>query len=107
MTTPRPKTAALAPLNWLPSPTEFEQAPELGILACLVVILDVVYIALLAANRDLFDDDRPSWSPLSPTARPADTILRQISRLRRTVAVYQRAALPPSPTLEVSDDIPF
>jgi len=88
--------------------TDFERCPELGVLAILLSILDVVYIALLAANRDLLDEGRPSWSPLSPTAPAADTILRQIDRMRRAVAVYQHAALPPPPAPEpTDDDIPF
>ena len=99
MSTPRrPKTPTLSPLEWLPSPPEYERAPELAVLAILLAILDVTYLALLAANRDLLDDERPYWSPLSPTARPADAILRQIDRLRRAVATYQRAALPPDPS---------
>jgi hypothetical protein len=103
------KTAALQPLDWLPSPPEYERSPELGVLAILLSILDVVYIALLAANRDLLDDDRPHWSPLGPTAPAADTILRQIDRLRRSVAAYQHAALPPPPDTSplADDDIPF
>ena len=104
----RPKTQTLSPLDRLPSPPEYEHAPELGVLAILLSILDVTYVALLAANRDLLDDERPYWSPLSPTARPADAILRQIDRLRRAIATYQRAALPTHPDSQsVTDDIPF
>lgn len=107
MTTPRrPKTSTLAPFDWLPSPPEYERAPELGVLAILVSILDVTYVALIAANRDLLDDERPYWSPLSPTARPADTLLRQIDRMRRAITTYQHAALPAPPERN-PDDIPF
>ena len=103
-----PKTKPLDPFEWLPSPPEFERCPELGVLAILLSILDVVYIGLLAANRDLLDEERPSWSPLSPTAPAADNILRQIDRMRRAVAAYQHAALPPPPAPEpTDDDIPF
>ena len=104
-----PKTKPLDPFEWLPSPPEFERVPELGVLAILLAVLDVVYISLLAANRELLDEDRPYWSPLSPTAPLADTILRQIDRLRPAVAAYQHAALPPSPDPPGSadDDIPF
>jgi len=103
-----PKKPAIQPLDYLPSPPEYDRAPELGVLAILVSILDVVYIALLAANRDLLDDERPYWFPLSPTASAADAILPQIDRLRRAIAIYQHAALPPPPSSKsADDDIPF
>lgn len=104
----RPKTAALDPLEYLPSPPDYDRAPELGVLAALLSILDVVFVAVLAANRDLLDDERPYWVPLSPTAPAADNVLNQIDRLRRAVQAYRTAALPP-PAAEpaADDDIPF
>ncbi|MFH1865851.1 MAG: hypothetical protein ABIK85_08200, partial [Candidatus Eisenbacteria bacterium] len=71
----RPKTAALDPLEYLPSPPDYDRAPELGVLAALLSILDVVFVTLLATNRDLLDDERPDWVPLSPTAPAADKVL--------------------------------
>jgi hypothetical protein len=105
----RPKTAALDPLEYLPSPPEYDHAPELGVLAALLSILDVVFVALLATNRDLLDDERPAWVPLSPTAPAADKVLNQIDRLRRAVQAYRAVALPPPPAAEpaADDDIPF
>jgi hypothetical protein len=105
---PRPSTAALDPLEYLPSPPEYDRAPELGVLAALLSILDVVFVAVLAANRDLLDDERPDWVPLSPTAPAADKVLNQIDRLRRAVLAYRDVALPP-PAAEpaADDDIPF
>ena len=104
----RPKTVALDPLEYLPSPPEYDRAPELGVLAALLSILDVVFVALLATNRDLLDDERPTWVPLSPTAPAADKVLNQIDRLRRAVQAYRAVALPP-PAAEpaADDDIPF
>jgi len=104
----RPSTAALDPLEYLPSPPEYDRAPELGVLAALLSILDVVFVAVLGANRDLLDDERPAWLPLSPTAPAADKVLNQIDRLRRAVHAYREVALPP-PAAEpaTDDDIPF
>jgi hypothetical protein len=105
----RPKTAALDALEYLPSPPEYDRAPELGVLAALLSILDVVFVALLATNRDLLDDERPDWVPLSPTAPAADKVLNQIDRLRRAVQAYRSVALPPPPAAEpaADDGIPF
>jgi hypothetical protein len=105
----RPSTAALDPLEYLPSPPEYDRAPELGVLAALLSILDVVFVAVLGANRDLLDDERPDWVPLSPTAPAADKVLTQIDRLRRAVHAYREVALPPPPAAEppADDDIPF
>jgi len=101
-------TAALDPLEYLPSPPDCDRAPELGVLAALLSILDVVFVAVLGANRDLLDDERPNWVPLSPTAPAADKVLNQIDRLRRAVHAYREVALPP-PAAELApdDDIPF
>jgi len=105
----RPSTAALDPLEYLPSPPEYHRAPELGVLAALLSILDVVFVAVLGANRDLLDDERPAWLPLSSTAPAADKVLNQIDRLRRAVHAYREVALPPPPPAEpaADDDIPF
>jgi len=105
-TSRRPNPQILSPFDWFPSPHEYERSPELGVLAILLSILDVTYVALLAANRDLLDDEHPYWSPFSSTARPAAAVLRQIDRLRRTIATYQHAALPPPPQ-HAPDDMPF
>jgi hypothetical protein len=78
------------------------------VLAILVATLDVVSTVMLAANLELLDDERPSWRPLPPTAPAADTILRQIDRLRRAVDAYRRVAAPrPPPRPPADDDIPF
>ena len=104
----RPKTATLDPLEYLPSPPDYDRAPELGVLAALLSILDVVFVTLLATNRELLDDERPAWVPLSPTAPAADKVLNQIDRLRRAVQAYRTVALPPPPAPEATDDdIPF
>ena len=97
------------PLGWLPSPPEYDHAPELGVLAILLSILDVVFVALLAANRELLDEERPSWSPVPPTAPAADKVLHQIDRLRCAIQAYRRAALPSTPASEPATDadIPF
>jgi hypothetical protein len=105
----RPETVALDPLEYLPAPPDYDRAPELGVLAALLSILDVAFVALLATNRDLLDDERPSWVPLSPTAPAADKLLNQIDRLRRAVQAYRSVALPPPLPAEpaADDDIPF
>lgn len=92
--------------DWFPTPPEYDHAPELGMLAILVSILEGVSMLMLAANLELLDDEPPPyWRPLPPTATAAGNILRQVDRLRCAVDAYRRVALPkPEPS---SDDIPF
>ena len=103
---PPPRTPAL---DWFPTPPEYDHAPELGVLAILVGILEGVSMVMLAANLELLDDDEPPyWRPLPPTAPAADNLLRQVDRLRRAINAYRRVALPqPAPEPPSDDDIPF
>ena len=101
---PPPRASAL---DWFPTPPEYDHAPELGVLAILVGILEVVSMVMLAANLDLFDDERPYWRPPPPTTPAADNVLRQVDRLRRAVDAYRRVAVPQPPPEPPSDDIPF
>jgi hypothetical protein len=96
--------------TWFPTPPDYDHAPELGVLAILVDVLDGVSMIMLAANRELLDDDeRPYWRPLPPTAPAADKLLRQIARLRRAVDAYRRVAAPKPEADPPSHDnnIPF
>jgi hypothetical protein len=106
---PRRKPATSpAALDWFPTPPDYDRAPELGVLAILVGILETVSIVMLAANLELTDDERPYWRPLPPSAPAADNVLRQVARLRRAVDAYRRVALPePAPEPPSGDDIPF
>ncbi len=93
---------------WFPTPPDYDHAPELGVLAILVDVLEGVSIIMLAANRELLDDERPDWRPLPPTAPAADKLLRQIDRLRRAVDAYRRVAAPkPQPEPPDDNNIPF
>jgi hypothetical protein len=104
----RRRPPRVAALDWFPTPPDYDRAPELGVLAILVGILDVVAMAMLAANLELTDDERPHWRPLPPTVPAADAVLRQVDRLRRAVDAYRRVALPePAPEPPSGDDIPF
>ena len=103
--TGRPHTPAR---DWFPTLPEYDHAPELGVLAILVGVLDAVSMVMLAPNRELLDDERPYWRPLPPTAPAADTVLRQVDRLRRAVDAYRRVAAPkPAREPPTDDDIPF
>jgi hypothetical protein len=103
---PPPRTPAL---DWFPTPPEYDHAPELGVLAILVGILEVVSMVMLVANLELLDDDEPPyWRPLPPTAPAADNVLHQVDRLRRAVDAYRRVAVPnPAPEPPSDDNIPF
>lgn len=108
----RKPSARISALEWLPTPAECKRTPELTVLAILAGILEVVSTVMLAANPALLegdDDRRPSCWPLPPTTGVADSILRQVARLRRTVDDYRRIALPePPPELPPDDDdMPF
>jgi hypothetical protein len=94
---------------WFPTPPDYDHAPELGVLAILVDVLEGVSMIMLAANRELLDDEPPYWRPLPPTVPAADKLLRQIDRLRRAVDSYRRVAAPkPEPELMPDDNIiPF
>ena len=95
--------------TWFPTPPDYDHAPELGVLAILIDVLEGVSMIMLAANRELLDDERPYWRPLPPTAPAADKLLRQIDRLRRAVDAYRRVAAPkPAPEPSPDDNnIPF
>jgi hypothetical protein len=100
-------------LDWLPTPSEYEHAHELAVLAVLVANLDVVAMVLLAENREIGDDDRPAWRPFHPTVPAAERVLRDIDRIRRSLMAYRRAAAPPAttpsadPAPATDEDIPF
>ena len=47
--------------SWFPTPPDYDHAPELGVLAILVHVLEGVSMTMLAANRELLDDERPDW----------------------------------------------
>jgi hypothetical protein len=94
--------------TWFPTPPDYDHAPELGVLAILIDVLEGVSMIMLAANRELLDDERPYWRPLPPTAPAADKLLRQIDRLRRAVDAYRRVAAPkPEPEPPDDNNIPF
>ena len=94
--------------DWFPTPPEYDRVPELAVLAILVDLLEGVSMVMLAANRELLDDEPPYWRPLPPTAPAADKLLRQIDRLRRAVDAYRRVAAPkPAPEPPPDDNIPF
>lgn len=110
---PPPRCGACGCLDWLPTFPEYEHCRELAILAVLAATLDLVAMVLLAENREIGDDDRPSWRPLPPTVPAAANVLTQIERLQRALAAYRRAACPPSTGPHPAaapppdDDIPF
>jgi len=93
--------------TWFPTPPDYDHAPELGVLAILVDVLEGVSMIMLAANRELLDDEPPYWRPLPPTAPAADKLLRQIDRLRRAVDAYRRVAAPKPAPEPPDDNIPF
>jgi len=93
--------------TWFPTPPEYDHAPELGVLAILVDVLEGVSMIMLAANREILDDERPYWRPPPPTVPAADKLLRQIERLRRAVDAYRRVAAPKPQPLPDDNNIPF
>jgi hypothetical protein len=89
----------------IPSPV-----PELAVLDALLAVLDVVYYALLEAHPELADDERPYWIFTPAIVPRAASILRSASSLRRAVARYRLALVPPSITNAPAaddNDIPF
>jgi hypothetical protein len=93
-------------LDWLPVPTELDEAPALAVLAVMAAGLDVAVMALMAAHPDLADVDRPYWLPRSPAVAPANVIVRLADRMREAIGNYRRTVLPPSASIP-DDKIPF
>ena len=90
-----PRPVAKHALDGPPTISQLEHAPELAILAALAAVLDLATDAVLAANPQLFDDERPYWVSLPDQVPVADRLLRDAARLRRTMARYRQAIITP------------
>jgi len=97
-------------MHWPPTVHEIWAAPELGILAALMALLEITANALFVAHPELGDDQdsRPLWRPLPAVVPVAGNILRDAARLRRAIDRYRRAITPPTASESSgSNDIPF
>ncbi len=85
-TRPPPRDA-----DWLPTPPEIEQAPEIALLSVLQRTLDVTVYALLAIHPYLTADE-PCYRHLDlPEINAADAVLAHAHRLRDALDRYRRA----------------
>ena len=83
------KTASKAANHWAPTPVEIDASPEFAILASLNCALEMTDSALVAAHRELCDDERRKR--LSPSAACAAKILQATNLLRASIGKYRAA----------------
>ena len=98
--------------DWLPSPEELDQAPQLALLAVLDRSLEIAAYAVLVAHPELSDPEPPPyWRPPDRSANAAESLLRVAARLRRALSLYRittlRATLSHPPGEPLADDLPF
>ncbi len=89
-------------IQWIPTPPELAQAPELAMLAALRVQLELTRYSLVAAHPDITADARPVV--LDAVARRAWHLIRQTYRLQLRIDRYWRAARPPPRASDLVDD---
>src|SRR5215831_17248724 len=92
------------------SVAELDAAPELGVLAALLAVLDVADTALLAAHPELADHDRHYWIPTSRFVRQAASVIHHAAALRHVISEYRREVTRPDesePKVTSKDNIPF
>jgi hypothetical protein len=79
-------------LDPIPTPDDLDRAPELAILAALDHTLDLATAALVCAQPELCDPERPYWlgSPTRSLTR-AKTLIRRIHGLKQAIRAYRRA----------------
>lgn len=102
------KIASKTAGHWVPTPPEIDESPELAILASLNCALEMTDCALVAAYRELFDDERRE--PLSPSAVCAAEILETTDRLRTSISKYRTAIRQEQKKQQrqhESDEVPF
>ena len=79
-------------LDRIPTPDDLDRAPELAILAALDHTLELATAALVCAQPELCDPERPYWLG-SPTRSLtlAKTLVRRTHALQRAIRAYRRA----------------
>lgn len=97
-------------LDRIPTPDDLECAPELAILAALDHTLELATAALVCAQPELCDPERPYWLGCPTRSLTlAKTLVRRTHGLQRAIRAY-RKALEIRPRREESphlDDLDF